>query len=85
MEINVGENIAKYRKINGISQKHLAKKIEISQQGLFKIERGQVSPKADTLIKIILITGLTPNQLFGMEKITEDNSSIINRFKELSS
>lgn len=77
----IGENIVKYRKINGISQNYLAKRIGISQQGLFKIEKGLVSPRAETLEKIIVALCLTPNQLFGTETITEDNSSIIYKLK----
>ena len=73
---NVGANIAKYRKLNGISQKYLAEKLSISTQGLLKIEKGQTSPRASTLEKIIFILGITPNQLFGIEEITEDNSSL---------
>jgi len=83
MNTRVGQNIAKYRKLNGISQKYLASKIEISQQGLLKIEKGKVSPRAGTLAKVIAVLGITPNQLFGVEQITEDNSSIIEKLKKL--
>jgi Predicted transcriptional regulators len=77
MKNNVGANIAKYRKLNGISQKYLAKKLSISAQGLLKIEKGQTSPRVATLEKIILVLGITPNQLFGIEEINEENSSIL--------
>ena len=71
MSCNVGENIATYRKIKGISQKYLADRIGISSQGLYKIEKGLVSPRAVTLEKIMLVLCITPNQLFGVERITE--------------
>ena len=83
MRSNVGGNIAKYRKLNGISQKHLAQKVGISSQGLLKIEKGKVSPRVDTLIKIMEMMGITPNQLFGLDKITEDNSDIVEMLKKL--
>ena len=83
MSSSVGENIAKYRKLNGISQKYLAEKVNISSQGLLKIEKGQVSPRADTLAKIVVAMGITPNQLFGVEQITEENSSMVEMIKRL--
>ena len=72
MNAKVGEVILKYRKSNGISQKFLANKLGISAQGLSKIEKGIVSPKANTIEKVIKILGITPNQLFGVEEITEE-------------
>ena len=83
MTTNVGENIMKYRKLNGMSQKYLANSVGMSTQGLSKIERGIVSPKADTLGKFIEVLCITPNQLFGLEQIDEDNGSILARLKRL--
>ena len=80
---DVGSNIAKYRKLNGITQKYLASKIGISSQGLHKIERGLVSPRVATVEKILSVLGMTPNQLFGVEKITEGNSSIVEKLRDL--
>ena len=83
MKAKIGENVIKYRKLNGMSQKHLAQSIGISSQGLFKIEKGLVNPKADTLEKFMEVLCITPNQLFGLEQITEDNGSILARLKRL--
>ena len=83
MSTNIGENITKCRKINGISQGYLARKVGISSQGLFKIEKGMVSPRAETLEKIMLALCMSPNQLFGVEQITEENSSLIEKLKAL--
>jgi Predicted transcriptional regulator with C-terminal CBS domains len=80
---NIGENIVKCRKINGMSQGYLAKRIGITSQGLLKIEKGIVSPRAETLEKIMLALCVTPNQLFGIERITEDNSSIVEKLRKL--
>jgi len=79
----VGDNISKYRRLNGISQKYLAERIGISPQGLYKIEKGIVSPRAATLERIMLALCITPNQIFGIERITEDNSSIIEKLREI--
>ena len=82
MSSKIGENIQKYRKINGMSQKYLAKSVGISIQGLYKIERGIVSPKADTLEKFMEALCITPNQLFGTEQIVADNASILARLRK---
>jgi len=82
MKYDVGENIRRYRQLNGMSQKYLATKLGISPQGLLKIEKGQVSPKAKTLEKVVDILCITPNQLFGVEEINEDNSSILDRLRQ---
>ena len=81
MSANIGENIVKCRKINGISQGYLAGKVGISSQGLLKIEKGLVSPRAETLEKIMLALCVSPNQIFGVERITEENSSLIEKLK----
>ena len=83
MESIIGKNIVKYRKMNGISQKYLAAKIGISSQGLLKIEKGITSPNAKTIDKIVNTLCITPNQLFGIEEITEDNSDMIKLIKQI--
>jgi len=83
MNTNIGENIVKCRKINGISQQFLASKVGISKQGLLKIEKGLASPRAETLERIMKELCITPNQLFGAEQITEDNGSIIDKLQRL--
>ena len=83
MSSKIGENIVKYRKMNGVSQKYLASKIGISVQGLLKIEKGRVSPKATTIEKIIEVLCITPNQLFGMEQITKENADLALKLNRL--
>ena len=83
MNSKIGENIAKYRELNGISQKYLANKLGISRQGLAKIEKGFVNPKADTIEKVIRVLCITPNQLFGVEQITEENGVLLSRLGNL--
>ena len=82
MNNEIGMSIVKYRKINGISQKFLAKEVGLSSQGLLKIEKGKVNPKSNTIAKICEILCITPNQLFGLENI-EDNRSLIERLKKM--
>ena len=83
MNTNIGKNIVKCRKLNGISQTFLASQVGISKQGLLKIEKGIVSPRAETIEKIMKELCITPNQLFGTEQITESNSSILGKLKQL--
>ena len=83
MNNEIGTSIVKYRKINGMSQKFLAKELGISSQGLLKIEKGIVNPRSNTVAKICEILCITPNQLFGIERIDEKNSSIIERLKRM--
>ena len=71
MNTAIGERIVRFRKNNGISQKHLARKIGLSSQGLLKIERGLVSPRMSTVERLIEVTGITPNQLFGVEEMEQ--------------
>ena len=80
---NIGERIVKYRKLNGISQTYLASEIGISKQGLLKIEKGQTSPRVDTILRILEALCVTPNQLFGVEEIKDNNKSIIKKLREV--
>ena len=83
MKNEIGKNIVKCRKLNGMSQKHLAEIVGISTQGLLKIEKGLVNPKAETLDKIINVLCITPNQLFGLEEITEASGGISYQLRKL--
>ena len=83
MSNEIGASIVKCRKINGMSQKFLANELGLSIQGLFKIEKGIVNPRSNTVIKICEILCITPNQLFGVDRIGEKNSTIIERLRRL--
>ena len=67
-----------------MSQKYLAAMIGISAQGLLKIEKGLVSPRAKTIEKTAEVLCITPNQLFGVEEISGTNSSILYQLKQIS-
>jgi Predicted transcriptional regulators len=83
MKYKIGENIVKCRKLNGMTQRYLAKSVGISVQGLLKIEKGLVNPKVETLDKIIKILCITPNQLFGMDSIDEDKCGLSQQLRNL--
>ena len=79
----IGANIRTSRRLNGMTQKYLATKLGISVQGLNKIEMGKVSPRVETVEKVIDVLCITPNQLFGVEQITEENISLVERLRKL--
>jgi len=81
MKSLIGENVVKFRKMNGMSQKYLAEQIGLSSQGLSKIEKGIASPRGMTIEKIINVLAVTPNQLFGVEEMTEENCNLLLRGK----
>ena len=85
MNNTIGANILKYRKMNGMSQQYLAGILGISSQGLLKIEKGMVSPRTKTVEKICDTLCITPNQLFGVEDISEENVSLLLRLRQMSS
>ena len=80
----IGANIRASRRLNGMTQKYLAAKLGISVQGLNKIEMGKVSPRVETVEKVIDVLCITPNQLFGVEQITEENGSLVERLRKLN-
>ena len=84
MKHTIGENIIKYRRLNGMSQKYLAAMVGLTSQGLLKIEKGMVSPRAKTLERIVRTLCITPNQLFGVEEINEENSSILYQLRQVN-
>lgn len=57
------ENIKRIRESNHISQRELARKINMSGQMISKIERGETTPSIETLNKIAKALGVTPNTL----------------------
>lgn len=53
LEYEILENISKYRKEMGISQRDLCKMINMKQPYLVKIENKQISPSLNTILKIL--------------------------------
>ena len=78
----IGDNIRKYRKMNGMLLKYLAEEIGLSVQGLHKIEKSHTSPRSETLMKIMEVLCITPNQLFGVEEMPDKNYLILKRIKQ---
>lgn len=87
LDLNVvGNNLYKIRKMRGLTQAEVAEKAEVSDRTYADIERGSVTMRVDTLVKICSALHITPNDIFVMEtncEITEND--IVELIKECSS
>jgi transcriptional regulator with XRE-family HTH domain len=62
-KLNVGENILYWRRLKGMKQDELAKKIGISPAALSNIENGSSKPDIERIEDIAEALGVEPNQL----------------------
>lgn len=69
------ENLKKYRKKAGFSQREMAEKLFMSQQGYAKYETGRSSPNPETLAQIAIILNCK------MENLTGNESDFLNENK----
>lgn len=63
----VGQNIAKRRKVLGMSQKELAIRLDITQDALNRMEKGRIAPKMGRLEDIATHLNCTVPCLFRRE------------------
>ena len=61
----LGDQMRRYRKQCGYSQKDLALQLFVTQQAVGKWERGEATPNPETVLKIAKILGITTDQLLG--------------------
>ena len=71
-----GERLKELRKQKGLSQKELAKKLGITQQGVSSLEKLEDPPKVKTLEKLANVLDVSPNDFFYYE--LDFNSTISN-------
>jgi transcriptional regulator with XRE-family HTH domain len=77
-----GENLRKYRSMNGKSQEELAFLAELSTVHLGALERGEKCPTIETLLKLCTALRVSPTRLLEMNDYEFDGSEavfIINR------
>ncbi len=67
---NLGNNLKYYRKINNVSQKDFAKKMDTTQQRVSEWECDKIEPSLYNIIKILKIFNITFEEL--IEGITDD-------------
>lgn len=78
IDSTIANNIVKYRKLYKISQKQLADYLGISTNVLSKIEKGEISPSPDEVIKISKGLGLPLEDLLDFPE--RDDVEIQNEF-----
>ncbi len=61
--MDLGQNIAKYRKLNNLTQEKFADELNVSRQTVYKWEASLSKPKLDKLKKIIEILKITYEDL----------------------
>jgi len=62
--IPAAANVARLRVERGWSQTELAKKLEVSQSQIARMEVGKFQPTVEVLMRCFEVFGVTPNELF---------------------
>ena len=65
----IGEIIRNLRMLRGVEQGDLAKRANVSQSMISKVESGAANPGLDTLKKIAIALGVTYEELFAPRKV----------------
>lgn len=80
---SIGNNLYKIRKMKGFTQAEVAEKSEISDRTYADIERGSVTMRIDSLLKICNALKITPNDiLMSSETIKIKEEDIVNKIKD---
>ena len=61
---HIADNLKKYRKLKGLTQSELAKKLYVTAQNVSKWETGKSVPDLENLCKISEVFGVSPDRLF---------------------
>ncbi len=72
----IGNNLYKVRKNKGLTQAEVAEKAELSDRTYADIERGSVTMRIDSLLKICTALNITPNDILVIDndiEITEQD------------
>lgn len=64
----LGENIRKIRELKGLSQQNLADEINMDQKTISRIEKGELSPKFETLVGISKAFSVNLSQLLSFNE-----------------
>lgn len=73
----IGNNLYKVRKAKGLTQAEVAEKAELSDRTYADIERGSVTMRIDSLLKICAALRITPNDILVDNNIKEINEQDI--------
>ena len=81
----IGNNLYKVRKMKGLTQAEVAEKAELSDRTYADIERGSVTMRVDSLLKICTALHITPNDILVDDKTEEiAEQDIAEKIKECS-
>lgn len=81
----IGNNLYKVRKGKGLTQAEVAERAELSDRTYADIERGSVTMRVDSLLKICRALCITPNSILVSDDMTEiTEQDIVDRMKECS-
>lgn len=64
--MKIGDRIAQYRKVRGLTQGQLGEKIGVVKQTVGNYERGDRQPTHDIILKITNVLDVDPAKLYGM-------------------
>ncbi|MBU3658947.1 MAG: helix-turn-helix transcriptional regulator [Flavobacteriales bacterium] len=64
----LGENVRKVRELKGFSQQNLADEIKVDQKTISRIEKGDLSPKFETLVAISKALSINLSQLLSFNE-----------------
>lgn len=65
--MNIGENIKRFRKEHGLTQKELGERLNMTQSAIGQFENNTTSPKLETIEKIAAALEITAFDLMGYE------------------
>ncbi|MBQ3491487.1 MAG: helix-turn-helix transcriptional regulator [Oscillospiraceae bacterium] len=68
---NIGNNLYKIRKSKGLTQAEVAEMAELSDRTYADIERGSVTMRVDSLLKICTALNITPNDILVSDNVIE--------------
>ena len=67
----IGNNLYKVRKAKGLTQAEVAEKADLSDRTYADIERGSVTMRVDSLLKICTALNITPNDILVSDNVVE--------------
>lgn len=82
---SIGNNLFRVRKTKGLTQAEVAEKAELSDRTYADIERGSVTMRVDSLLKICSALNITPDDVLVSDNIIEiTEQDIAETIKECS-
>jgi len=87
-DLTLGKRLAKYRKMQGLSQEALAEKIGLSRKQVVDYETGRVHLNDEMIVRFALVLNASADELLGLKPMrhTEDSPELrfTRRLRDLS-